>query len=85
VVIALSFDQELPIVEIAKLTGISVPTLHRRLNKSLKQLRLSLTGSGLDRRELADLIGHPSIALSPLLRAEVERFLGLVRLHKRDG
>jgi RNA polymerase sigma factor (sigma-70 family) len=85
VVIALSFDEELPIVEIAKLTGISVPTLHRRLNKSLKQLRASLTRSGLDRRDIADLIGHPSIALSPLLRAEVERFLGLVRLHKRDG
>ncbi len=72
-------------VEIAKLTGSSVPTLHRRLDKSVKQLRLALTRAGFDPRQIANLIGHHSIALSPLLRAEVERFLGLVRLSKRDG
>ncbi len=72
-------------VEIAKLTGSSVPTLHRRLDKSVKQLRLALTREGFDPREIANLIGHHSIALSPLLRAEVERFLGSVRLSKRDG
>ena len=85
VLIALRFDQDLSMVEIAKLTGSSVPTLHRRLDKSVKQLRLALTGAGFDPREVADLIGHHSIALSPLLRAEVERFLGPVRLFKRDG
>ena len=85
VVIALRFDQDLSVVEIAKLTGSSVPTLHRRLDKSVKQLRLALTRAGFDPREIANLIGHPSIALSPLLRAEVERFLGPVRLSKRDG
>ena len=72
-------------VEIAKLTGSSVPTLHRRLDKSVKQLRVALSQAGFDPREVANLIGHPSIALSPLLRAEVERFLGPVRLSKRDG
>jgi RNA polymerase sigma factor (sigma-70 family) len=85
VLIALRFDQDLSMVEIAKLTGSSVPTLHRRLDKSVKQLRLALTGAGFDPREVANLIGHHSIALSPLLRAEVERFLGPVRLFKRDG
>jgi RNA polymerase sigma factor for flagellar operon FliA len=85
VAIALRFDQNLSVVEIAKLTGSSVPTLHRRLDKSVKQLRLALTGAGFDPRRIADLIGHHSIALSPLLRAEVERFLGPVRLSKRDG
>ena len=85
VVIALRFDQDLSMVEIAKLTGSSVPTLHRRLDKSVKQLRLALTSEGFDPREIAELIGHHSIALSPLLRAEVERFLGPVRLSKRDG
>lgn len=85
VLIALRFDQNLSMVEIAKLTGSSVPTLHRRLDKSVKQLRLALSHAGFDRREIANLIGHPSIALSPLLRAEVERFLGAVRLSKRDG
>ena len=85
VLIALRFDQDLSMVEIAKLTGSSVPTLHRRLDKSVKQLRSALTGAGFDPREVADLIGHHSIALSPLLRAEVERFLGPVRLFKRDG
>jgi RNA polymerase sigma factor (sigma-70 family) len=85
VVIALRFDQDLSIAEIAKLTGSSVPTLHRRLEKSVKQLRLALTSAGFDPREIVNLIGHPSIALSPLLRAEVERFLGPVRLSKRDG
>ena len=84
VLIALRFDQELSMVEIAKLMGSSVPTLHRRLDKSVKQLRLALAHAGFDSREVANLIGHPSIALSPLLRAEVERFLGPVRLSKRD-
>jgi RNA polymerase sigma factor (sigma-70 family) len=85
VLIALRFDQDMSMVEIARLTGSSVPTLHRRLEKSVKQLRLALTGAGFDPREMAGLIGHHSIALSPLLRAEVERFLGSVRLSKRDG
>jgi RNA polymerase sigma factor (sigma-70 family) len=85
VLIALRFDQDLSMVEIARLTGSSVPTLHRRLDKSVKQLRLALTGAGFDPRQIVNLIGHHSIALSPLLRAEVERFLGSVRLSKRDG
>jgi RNA polymerase sigma factor (sigma-70 family) len=85
VIIALRFDQDLSMVEIAKLTGSSVPTLHRRLDKSMKQLRLALTHAGFDPREVVGLLGHHSIALSPLLRAEVERFLGSVRLSKRDG
>lgn len=85
VLIALRFDQDLPMVEIAKVTGSSVPTLHRRLDKSVKQLRAALTHAGFDPREIANLIGHPALALSPLLRAEVERFLGRVRLSKRDG
>jgi RNA polymerase sigma factor (sigma-70 family) len=85
VLIALRFDQDLSIVEIAQLTGSSVPTLHRRLDKSVKQLRAALAGAGFDPRDVRNLIGHPSIALSPLLRAEVERFLGAVRLSKRDG
>ena len=85
VLIALRFDQDLSMMEIAQLTGSSVPTLHRRLDKSVKQLRLALSHAGFDPREVANLIGHPSIALSPLLRAEVERFLGPVRLSKRDG
>ena len=83
VLIGLRFDEGLSIAEIAQLMGSSVPTLHRRLDKSVKQLRLAL--SGFDPRDVANLIGHPSIALSPLLRAEVERFLGSVRLSKRDG
>lgn len=85
VVIALRFDQDLSMVQIARLTGSSVPTLHRRLDKSVKQLRLALTSEGFDPRDIAGLIGHHSIALSPLLRGEVERFLGPVRLSKRDG
>lgn len=85
VLIALRFDQDLSMVEIAQLTGVSVPTLHRRLDKSVKQLRLALSHVGIDAREVAGLIGHPALALSPLLRAEVERFLGPVRLSKRDG
>jgi RNA polymerase sigma factor for flagellar operon FliA len=85
VLIALRFDQDLSIVDIAQLTGSSVPTLHRRLDKSVKQLRAALAAAGIDPRDVRNLIGHPSIALSPLLRAEVERFLGAVRLSKRDG
>lgn len=85
VVIALRFDQDLSIAEISGLTGVSVPTLHRRLDKSVKHLRLALSQAGFDPREVANLIGHPSIGLTPLLRSEVEKFLGPVRLFKRDG
>ena len=85
VLLALRFDQDLSIAQIATLTGVSVPTLHRRLDRTIKDLRRALTASGFDPREVAGLIGHPSIALSPLLRAEVERFLGPVRLTNQDG
>jgi RNA polymerase sigma factor (sigma-70 family) len=85
VVLALRYDQGLPIVEIARLTGSSVPTLHRRLDRTIKELKRALTDAGFDPREVAGLIGHASIALPPLLRAEVERFLGPVRLTKQDG
>jgi RNA polymerase sigma factor (sigma-70 family) len=85
VLIALRFDQGLSMVEIAKLLNSSVPTLHRKLDKAIKHLRAALTQSGFDPREISNLIGHPSMALSPLLRTEVERFLGPVRLSKRDG
>ena len=84
VLVALRFDQELSIAEIAKLTGISVPTLHRRLDRTIKDLRRALTDAGFLPRDVADLIGHSSMALSPLLRAEVERFLGHVRLPNQD-
>ncbi len=85
VTIALHFDHKLSIAKIATLTGSSVPTLHRRLKKSFQQIEAMLVGGGFDRREIRELIGHPSIALSPLLRGEVERFFGRVRLFKRDG
>lgn len=85
VLVALRFDQGLSIADIAGLTGSSVPTLHRRLDRTIKELRRALTASGFDPREVAGLIGHASIALSPLLRAEVERFLGPVRLPNQDG
>ena len=85
VLLALRFDQDLSMVQIAKLTGSSVPTLHRRLEKAVTLLRATLSRVGLERQEIIDLIGHPAIALAPLLRAEVEKFLGPVRLFKRDG
>lgn len=85
VLVALRFDEGLSMMEISRLLNLSVPTLHRKLDKAIKHLRLALTESGLDPRDIRNLIGHSSFALSPLLRAEVERFLGSVRLSKRDG
>jgi RNA polymerase sigma factor for flagellar operon FliA len=85
VTIALHFDHKLSIARIAELTGSSVPTLHRRLKKSLTQIEAALRRDGFDARHVSDLIGHHSIALSPLLRAEVERFFKRVSLFKRDG
>ena len=85
VTIALHFEQQLSIARIAELTGSSVPTLHRRLKKSLTQIGLALMREGFDARDISELIGHHSIALSPLLRAEVERFFRHVSLFKRDG
>jgi RNA polymerase sigma factor (sigma-70 family) len=85
VMLGLRYGQDLPIVEIARLTGISVPTLHRRLDRTIKELRRALTAAGFDPREVSGLIGQSSMALPPLLHAEVERFLGPVRLTKQDG
>ena len=85
VMIALRYDHGLSAAEIAKVMNISVPTIHRRLDRSLKELRATLSRGGFDPREISALIGHSTIAMSPLLRAEVERFLKSVRLSKRDG
>jgi RNA polymerase sigma factor for flagellar operon FliA len=85
VIIALRFDENLSVAQIAKVTNSSVPTVHRRLDKSLKHLRKSLVEAGFAPAEISRMIGHPSIALSPMLRAEVERISGPVRLSKRDG
>ena len=85
VIIALRFDRGFSVAEIAKLRQSSVPTVHRRLDASLKRLKTELAAAGFLPGEVARLIGHSSIIVSPLLRAEVERFLGHVRLSKRDG
>ncbi|HEX7283669.1 MAG TPA: sigma-70 family RNA polymerase sigma factor [Vicinamibacterales bacterium] len=85
VMIALRFDHEMSVADIAKTFQTSVPTVHRRIDRGLKDLRAALSLSGFDPGEVSGLIGHPSLALSPLLRAEVEKFLGPVRLSKRDG
>lgn len=81
--IALRYDRGLSIAEIARLLQSTVPTLHRRLDKSLKRLRESL--QGFTPAEVRQLIGHSSIYLSPLLRRELENFPRPVRLSKRDG
>jgi len=85
VMVALRFDHGLSAAEIAKAMQSSVPTVHRRLDRSLKDLRTILSRADIDSREILALIGHSTVVLSPLLRAEVERFLRLVRLSKRDG
>lgn len=85
VIIALRYDRGFSVAEIAKLRQSSVPTVHRRLDASLKHLKKELLHAGFLPAEVARLIGHSSIVVSPLLRAEVEKFLGLVRLSKRDG
>jgi RNA polymerase sigma factor (sigma-70 family) len=85
VMIALRYDHDLSVVEIAKVMNSSVATIHRRLDRSLKELRAALSRGGFDPREISTLIGHSTMVLSPLLRAEVERFLRPVRLSKRDG
>jgi RNA polymerase sigma factor for flagellar operon FliA len=85
VAFALRFDQGLSMAEIGELLNCSYPTLHRKFDKGLKHLRLALTESGFEPREVMALIGHPLMVLSPLMRTEVERFLGPVRLFKRDG
>lgn len=85
VLLTLRYRHDLSIAQIARTSGISVPTLHRRLDRTIKELKRALTNSGIDPREAVGLIGHPTIALPPLLRAEVERFLGPVRLPNQDG
>ena len=85
VMLALRYGQDLPIVEIARLTGVSVPTLHRRLDRTVKELKRELTAAGFDPREVSGLIGQSAMVLSPLLHTEVERFRGPVRLTKQDG
>jgi DNA-directed RNA polymerase specialized sigma24 family protein len=85
VIIALRYDRGLSVAEIAQLRQSSVPTVHRHLDHSLKHLKQQLVNAGFLPGEVAKLIGHSSIVVSPLLRAEVERFLGRVRLSKRDG
>jgi RNA polymerase sigma factor (sigma-70 family) len=83
--ITLRFNHGLSVAEIAQIRQSSVPTIHRHLDGALKHLKQQLVNAGFLPGEVATLIGHSSIVVSPLLRAEVERFLGRVRLSKRDG
>ena len=85
VMIVLRYVHELPAAEVARVMKISVPTIHRRLDRSLKEMRESLFRAGVDSREVSGLIGNPTAAMSRVLRAHVERFLKPVRLSKRDG
>lgn len=85
VILALRYDQDLSVAQISGVTSASAPTIHRRLDRSLRQLRQAILDAGFLPKEVSALIGDPVLALSPLLRAEVERFPGLVRLSKRDG
>ena len=85
VVMALRFDQDMPMADIARIVGSSVATVHRRLERNLSNLRVLLTRAGLTPQQVIGVLGHADIDLPPLLRAEVEKFLGLVRLSKRDG
>jgi RNA polymerase sigma factor for flagellar operon FliA len=82
VMVALRYDHGLSAMEIAKAMQSSVPTVHRRLDRSLKALRAALSSAGIEPAEILNLIGHSTVVLSPLLRAEVERFLRHVRLSK---
>lgn len=81
----LRFDQGLTMGEIAPILAVSVPTLQRRLSKVLGQLQAALKSSGVNSKDIPNLIGHQSIIISPLLRTELERVSGNVRLFKRDG
>ena len=83
--IALRFDHGLAPPAIAKVLKSSVPTIHRRLDRSLKDLRAALRQEGVDPGDISRLIGHATVALSPLLRREIESFPRRVRLSKRDG
>jgi RNA polymerase sigma factor (sigma-70 family) len=84
-IVALRFDHGMPVADIARTLQTSVPTVHRRIDRSLKDLRAALSGAGFDPRQVSGLIGHSTVILSPLLRREVEKFLGHVRLFNRDG
>ena len=65
-------------VEIAKLTGSSVPTLHRRLDKSREAARGRADASPASiRATSSSLIGHPSIALRPCCAPRLRGFSGL--------
>ena len=83
--IALRFDHGLSLPAIAGVLHSSVPTIHRRIDRSLKDLRTTLSRGGFDPREVSALIGHSTVVMSPILRAEVEKFLGPVRLSQRDA
>lgn len=83
--IALRFDHGLSIAEVARTVNSTVPTVHRHIDRCLRELRDTLAASGLEPRDIAGLIGHSTVVLSPLLRSEVEKFLKRGRLLKRDG
>lgn len=85
VILALRFNRGMSVIEIAKLLQSTVPTVHRRIDHSLKELRAALAKAGFLPAEVSALIGHSSIVVSPLLHGKIESFLTSVRLSKRDG
>jgi RNA polymerase sigma factor (sigma-70 family) len=84
-ILALKFDHQLTFPEIAATMNTPMTSVHRRFKRSLRDLRAALSGAGFHAPEVSGLLGHSTVALSPLLRAEVGKFSGRVRLLKRDG
>lgn len=71
--LALRYDEDLGLHEIAAIAGLPPASLQRRLKRMLRELGVSLAAAGITRERLARVVGHPRHALSPLLRALVRK------------
>jgi RNA polymerase sigma factor for flagellar operon FliA len=65
--IQLRFEQGMPVVDIARKLGVRTKPLYRRLEHIIRGLRSDLQRRGIQEREIARIVGHPTLALSGIL------------------
>jgi RNA polymerase sigma factor (sigma-70 family) len=69
VILLLHVGRDVPLAHIGRLTGQSIPTVHRRVRRALEVCRTALSSAGVDRERLRRAAGTGSASMSALLGA----------------
>lgn len=72
-IVSLRFGQGLAIVDIARVLGLESKVLYRRLGRILRVLRAELQRQGIHEAEIGQVVGHPQLAVTGVIRDRARR------------